>query len=144
MKTTKTNLINELSLRVYSSIAEKQLINLLIDGQPLMEVEEISEYIKNNLDEYLCLEEQKQLVIDNLGIKTDNEELKSMVLDFAIELAGLYVYAAIQKALSSTEFVGDNPYSVQSNSQLFMMHKYFDEKLGVKLSYRDSGLTAPI
>jgi chromosome condensin MukBEF complex kleisin-like MukF subunit len=140
---TKINYINELSLKVYQKIGEEQLKGLLIDGKPLMEIEEISEHINSNMDDYLCSEEQKQIVVDNIG-NVDNEELRTKTLNFAIDLAALYVYTAIQKTLSSTEFIGDNPFSALTNPKAFMIHKYYDEKLGVKLRFRDSGLTAPI
>jgi len=66
------------------------------------------------------------------------------MMKLAIEMASGFVQNAIIKALSNEDFVGNNPFSVHSNPQMFMMAKYFDEELGVKFRLRDSGLTAPI
>lgn len=130
---TRTNLIKELSLRVYQKIGEEQLKVLLMDGKPLMKHDELIQYINDNLNEYLTAEDQKQLFIDNLYNISD-EKIKCLLMNLAIEMAAGYVQNAIVKALSIEDFFGDNPFSVQSNPQLFMIHKYFDEELEVKLN----------
>jgi hypothetical protein len=143
METTKTNLITELSLRVYNKLGEQQLTGLLMEGKPLMTHDELTQHIRNNLNDYLNNVEQKQLIIDNIGI-FDNEDIKSSMIKLAIEMAAVYVKQAIENALTDKDFVGNNLYTVQSNPKLFMMHKYFDEELGIKFNIKDSGLTAPI
>jgi len=143
MKTTKTNLINELSLRVYNRLGEQQLTGLLMHGKPLLTPDELTQHITENLNDYLSPEEQKQLLADNL-YNVDDEYIKSLMMKLAIEIASAYVHTAIEKALTAEDFVGNNPFSVHSNPQMFMMAKYFDEELGVKLNIKDSGLTAPI
>jgi hypothetical protein len=139
----RTNLINELSQRVYQKIAEQQLTGLLMEGKPLMTGEELKQHITDNLDEYLSPEEQRKLLADNL-FNTDDENIKSLTMEFAIEMAAAYVQLLIKIALSNKNFIGNNPFSVHSNPQMFTVAKYFDEELGVKIRFWDSGLTAHI
>jgi hypothetical protein len=129
----KTKLINELSLRVYQKIGEEQLKGLLIDGKRLMNHDELTQHISDNLNEYLNTEEQKQLLADNL-YNINDEKIKSLMLKLAIEMASAYFQTAIEKTLTAEDFVTNNPYSVHLNPQLFMMYKYYDEELGVKLN----------
>jgi hypothetical protein len=130
---TKTNLINELSLRVYQKIGEEQLKSLLMDGKPLMTHDELTKHISVNLNDFLNTEEQKQLIIDNI-YNVDDEKIKSLMIKLAIEMAAGYVQSAIEKALTSEDFVGDNPYSALTVPRMFMMYKYYNEKSEVNLN----------
>jgi hypothetical protein len=134
------NYINELSLRVYNKVGEQQLQDFLINGNPLMTLEEIAVHIRENLDNYLSIEEQKILVHNNLGgIVVDDEKLTYSVLKFGIYMAALNVNQYIEKALTSTDFVGDNPYSVLTHPRMFMLYKFYDEQFGIKLQPKNLG-----
>ncbi len=129
----KTNLITELSLRIYNKIGKQQLLNLLIEGLPLITNDELIQHIQDNFDEYLTKEEQDELIIENI-YHVENEKVNQLMTRLAIELAACYVLETIEKILSANDFVKDNPYSVLSNPQMFMLHKYFDEEMGIKVN----------
>jgi hypothetical protein len=97
-----------------------------------MDIDEISDHISNNLNVYLTSEEQQQLILDNIGF-IDNDEINSSMLKLSIALAAVNIHTAIEKALTSKDFVGDNPYSALSNPRAFIVYKYFHEQIGVKL-----------
>ena len=137
---TQTNYINELSLRVYQGIGEQQLQDFFIDAKPLMNMDELAVHITEKLGNYLSKEEQDQLVSDNLGgIVIDDEELKFSVVKLGIQLAALNVNHSIEKALTSKDFVGDNPYSVLTHPRMFMLYKFYDEQMGIKLNSNSLG-----
>jgi hypothetical protein len=52
----KTYFIDELSLRVRNKLVEEQLICYLVRDEHLLENEELSREIRNNLDDYLSPE----------------------------------------------------------------------------------------
>jgi hypothetical protein len=96
----QTNYIKELSLRVYNKIAEPLFIDFLMNGKPLMEVYMIANHIEKNLDDYLSAEEQKQLIIDNLGAYNDDEKGKATMIQLAIAIAACDVHSAIERKLT--------------------------------------------
>jgi hypothetical protein len=137
---TQINYIDELSLRVYQKIGEQQLQDFLINGNPLMNTDELAVHITENIDSYLSKEEKDQMVRDNLGgIVCDSERIKSAVIRVCIQLAALNVNHCIEKSLTSQDFAGDNPYSALTQPRMFMLYKFYDEQFGIKLQPKNLG-----
>ena len=125
---------SSLTNRVYNTIGEEQLKNLLLEGQSLWPVDEIAECIKNNLTDYLSPLEQQQLIQETFGF-SGNSEINSLALSLCIELVAADVHQALRKAVTSKEFIGDNPFSPLAEAKMFMLYKFYNEHLGVKLNF---------
>lgn len=135
----KTNLNEVLTTRAYNHIVYEQLKSILLEGNKLLEIEDIAKLITENIDDYLTTDEQKQLIINAVG-RNDIEKLNSGAINITIQLAAINIHSALEKALENKDFVGDNPFSIKKNPKAFMLHKYFNEKLGVKLNFIESKL----
>jgi hypothetical protein len=130
---TKSKFINELTQRVYNKIFEQQLHRTIIDFSTPLETYELANIIYVYLDDYISPEEQDNLISDDFdGIEC--EDAKSLIIKAGIELAAINLHMALDKALTDKVFVGDNPYSVFDNPRMFMLYKYYDEQMGIKLN----------
>lgn len=104
MEKININFIDELAIRVYNDVAEKQLTGLLIEGKPLIDGFEISKQIRGNLDKYLTVEEQTQLFLDIRSFDL-KEILNSIELEVAVVLAGVKVSSAILNAVTEHSYL---------------------------------------
>ena len=136
MKNNET-ITNQLMSRVFNDIGEKQIEKLLLDGIPLMTHEQIAEHIKEHLDDYLSVEEQKQLVIEVQG-RSISDEIDYLSLKVAIKLNSVYLQEAIEKIIANKSFMGNNQFDPITNPKMFMLSKYFEEVKGVKLNVIDA------
>jgi hypothetical protein len=127
---------NELMSRVFSDIGEKQIENLLLESKPLMTHKEIAEHVEKHLDNYLNVDEQKQLVIEVQG-RSINDEIDYLGLRVAIQLTSVYLEEAIKKIITQKSFVGNNQFDPIKNPRMFMLSKFFEEEHGVKIRVID-------
>jgi hypothetical protein len=130
---TKSKFINELTQRVYDKIFEEKLNRTLIDFLPPLETCELANIIDVYLDDFISPKEQDDLISDDFdGIEC--EDAKSLIIRAGIELAAINLHMALDKVLTDKDFVGDNPYSVFENPRMFMLYKYYNEQMGIKLN----------
>jgi len=125
-----------LTQRLYDDIAPKQIENLLFKGKKIMDVEQLTDNIISNINKYLSGQEQDQLVIQN-HLDISNDDQRSSFLKLAVSMAAVYVHTAIEQVLLNEKFVGDNPFSPIEHPASFMIWKFWDEEMGVKLDIRE-------
>ncbi len=130
---TKSKFINELTQRVYDKIFVEKLNRTLIDCLPPLETYELANIIDVYLDDFISPKEQDSLILDDFdGIECI--EAKSLIIKAGIELAAINLHMEIDKVLADKDFVGDNPYSIFENPKMFMLYKYYNEQMGIKLN----------
>lgn len=130
---TKSKFINELTQRVYDKVYEEQLHRTLIDFLTPLETYELANIIYVYLDDFISPEEQDDLISDDFD-RIESEDAKSLIIKAGIELAAINLHMALDKALTDKDFVGENPYSVFENPRMFMLYKYYDEQMDIKLN----------
>ena len=129
----ENNISNVLEQKIFDVIFNQQTEGLLLHGKPLMNNEELAEYIANNLNNYLTEEEINELVYNNMGSLFD-ENTKAMFLKLYCLIAALKIDQAINTSLLKLDGGGNNPYSVFTQPKKFLWHKYMKEQIGVKLN----------
>jgi hypothetical protein len=103
----------ELSLRVYNNIAEKQLDIFFLGGKPMTETEELILCVTENLNDCINSEERKKVLLDK-DDEISDLEIRTIILKVAIKLAVLYVKTGIKKTLATKGFGSVNPYTVST------------------------------
>jgi hypothetical protein len=136
MNTNDEDLVDVLTQRVYNDLAFKQIENLLMKGKKLMNEEQMKDDIRCNINKYLSSQEQDQLLIQN-QLDISNDEHRSKMMNYAVSMAVAYVHSAIEHVLMNEKFVRDNPFSSLEHPASFMIWKFWDEEMGVKLNIRE-------
>lgn len=142
MKSYNKNIFNELTRRVVCKIADEQVTSLFIERKPLMNITEIVNYLEENINSYLSMDELEQLVNTHSLFGHIDEPREIIIKIFIVELA-VNVISTINIALKDKDFVGDNPFDPLKNPYAFMIYKFYNEKLGVKFNFIDSDIIAP-
>lgn len=65
---TSVNYTKVLQNRIYNTLLKEQIRNYFLDGEPIMKWESIADVVNANINNFLTAEEQKHLIIQNLGL----------------------------------------------------------------------------
>ena len=131
-------MMKELGLRVMNDIFDDQIRKFIFDGKPLVTSDELAQYIEENLGKYMNPDEIKLLLMEQVGVTTDNDEVYPIALRVISHLSSFNVIHGIQAVLTDPRFINNNPFDLLTNPMHFMIHKYLTEEMKVDIEIKSS------
>lgn len=121
--------------RAYVRVITPMVQELFMNGKPLMDSTELTEYLRENIHEILNEEEKEQLIKSQIPYyEKDNDIINDGIINLTLFLLANDLISKIKQVINSKKFAGDNPHDPIKNPQMFMMWKFYDEEMGVKLN----------